>query len=463
MILLTGATGYIGGRLLRRLEEDGRAVRCLARQPARLTGIGPNTELVGGDCLDEASLDRALAGVHAAYYLVHSMGGRSDFAEADRRAADNFGRAAARAGVRRIVYLGGLTDSTGSLSAHLKSRLETGDVLRSSGVPVFEFRASIVIGAGSLSFEMIQALVERLPMMVCPRWVATLTQPIAIEDVLAHLVAALDLPEDGGSPIFEIGGPEAVSYGGMMREYARLRGLRRVLLPVPLLTPHLSGLWLALVTPAQARVGRALVEGLKNSTVVRSQTARDVFQIQPLPLREALKRAIAESARARQKIDTRVTEVDASPAQAFAPIRRIGGATGWYFGTWLWRARSVLDRVLGGAGMRPGRRDAEQCVENDLIDGWRVEAWEPDQRLRLSAGLKLPGRGWLEFEVMPLDEGRRSLIRQTATFDPRGILGRAYWYAVLPLHRLMFRGMLKRIAERVERGERAALAGTCFL
>ena len=242
----------------------------------------------------------------------------------------------------------------------------------------------------------------------------------------------------------------------MMREYARLRGLRRLLLPVPLLTPHLSGLWLALVTPAQARVGRALVEGLKNSTVVRSHAAREAFEIQPMPLRDALRMAIEDGARAHRKIDTRVTKVDVPPAQAFAPIRRIGGSTGWYFGTWLWSTRSVLDRMFGGAGMSPRRRDPEQCVENDIIDGWTVETWKPDQRLRLSAELKLPGRGWLEFEVTPLDGGRRSMIRQTATFDPRGVLGRAYWYAVLPLHGLMFRGMLRRIAERAERGERSS-------
>lgn len=454
VILLTGATGYIGGRLLRRFEGGGRAVRCLARHPERLGCRAPNTEVLEGDCLDEASLDRALAGVHSAYYLVHSMGGRSYFADVDRRAADNFGRAAARACVQRIVYLGGLTGSAGSLSTHLQSRVDTGDVLRASGVPVIEFRASIVIGAGSLSFEMIQALVERLPVMICPRWVATLTQPIAITDVLAYLEAALDLPNNGDSPIFEIGGPEVVSYGGMMREYARLRGLRRLLVPVPLLTPHLSGLWLALVTPAQARVGRALVEGLKNSTIVRSKTARDVFPIEPIPLRQGLTRAIEDGARARQKVDTRITEVDVPPALAFAPIRRIGGATGWYFGTWIWSLRSALDRLFGGAGMRRGRRDPEHCVEQDVIDGWTVNTWQLDRRLRLSAGLKLPGRGWLDFEVTPLDDGRRSRIRQTATFDPRGILGRAYWYAVLPIHALMFRGMLRRIAERAERGNR---------
>jgi uncharacterized protein YbjT (DUF2867 family) len=452
-ILLTGTTGYIGGRLLRRFEEGGRAVRCLVRDRSKFAGTGCGIEVVEGDCLDEKSLDRALAGVKFAYYLVHSMGGRSDFADADRRAADNFGRAAARAGVQRIIYLGGLTGNSRSLSAHLKSRVETGDLLRASGVPVIEFRASIVIGAGSLSFQMIQSLVERLPVMICPRWVATLTQPIAIADVVSYLDAALELPGTT-SPIFEIGGPEVVSYGEMMRVYARLRGLRRLLLPVPLLTPHLSGLWLALVTPAQARVGRALVEGLKNATVVGSNAARNVFTINPMPLREALRLAIADGTCARLKQDTRATEVDVPPHQAFAPIRRIGGTTGWYVGTWLWSARSLLDRMFGGTGMRGGRRDPEQCVENDLIDGWIVEASEADRRLRLAAGLKLPGRGWLEFEVMPLDAGRRSMIRQTATFDPRGILGRAYWYAVLPLHGLMFRGMLRRIAERAVRGDR---------
>src|SRR3954451_25065169 len=278
-VLLTGATGYIGGRLLRRFEERGRAVRCLVRQPSRLAGARATTEVVQGDCFDESSLDRAFAGVQAAYYLVHSMAGAAAFAEMDRRAADNFGRAAARAGVRRIVYLGGLTDGTETSSAHLKSRAETGHVLRASGVPVIEFRASIVIGAGSLSFELIQALVERLPLMVCPRWVSTLTQPIAIDDVLAYLEAGLDLPDEV-SGTFEIGGSEVVSYGDMMRTYGWLRGLRRLLLPVPVLTPRLSGLWLALVAPAQARVGRALVDGLRNATVVRSPAARAAFAIE---------------------------------------------------------------------------------------------------------------------------------------------------------------------------------------
>lgn len=446
-VLLTGATGYIGGRLLRQFEEGGRPVRCLARQPARLGSTRPTTEVIHGDCLDEASLDRALAGVRTACYLVHSMAGGPDFAAKDRRAADNFGRAAARAGVRRIIYLGGLTDETGPVSAHLKSRAETGDILRASGVPVIEFRASIVIGAGSLSFEMIRALVERLPMMVCPRWVATLTQPIAIDDVLAYLTAAIELPE-GVSGIFEIGGPDVVSYGDMMREYARLRGLRRWLLPVPVLTPRWSGLWLALVTPAQARVGRALVEGLKNATVVRSAAAREMFRIRPMSLRAAFVNAIGEGAATYLKEDTRTVVVDATPAQVFAPVRRIGGATGWYFGNLLWSARGWIDRCLGGVGMARGRRDPDTCAVGDTIDGWTVEAYEPDRRLRLSADLKLPGRGWLEFEVTPLAQGRQSRIRQSATFDPRGLMGRVYWYAISPIHNLVFGGMLRQIARQ---------------
>ena len=447
-ILLTGASGYVGSRLLRVLEEGGWAVRCLAREPSRVAPNRATTAVVAGDCLVEASLVEAMDGIDQAYYLVHSMASGPGFAVLDRRAASNFGRAAARAGVRRIIYLGGLGDSPDSLSTHLKSRMETGEALREAGVPVVEFRASIIVGAGSLSFEMIRALVERLPVMICPRWVETRTQPIAIDDVLAYLRAALDLP-DGRGGVFEIGGPEVVSYGDMMREYAALRRLRRFFVSVPVLTPRLSGLWLGLVTPAQARVGRALVEGLRNPTVVRSPAARETFEIRPMPLRDAFRRAIDENA-AQYKIDTRAVIVDAPPAEAFAPIRRIGGATGWYCADALWRLRGSLDRWVGGAGMPRLRRDPDDCVVGDVIDGWRVEAYEPDRLLRLSAGLKLPGRGWLEFRVEPLDAGARSLIRQTAIFDPRGVAGRLYWYGVLPLHALIFRGLLRRIAEHAE-------------
>jgi lipocalin/uncharacterized protein YbjT (DUF2867 family) len=451
-ILLAGATGYIGSRLLRELEAGGYKVRCLAREPGRVTPGRATTEVVAGDCLDEASLVAAMQGIDQAFYLVHSMGSGADFAELDRRAAANFGRAAAHAGVNRIVYLGGLGSATDALSTHLKSRMETGEALGAAGVPIVELRASIVIGAGSLSFEMIRALVERLPVMICPRWVNTRTQPIAIDDVLAYLTAALHLPDRHGA-VFEVGGPEVVSYGDMMREYARLRRLRRFFISVPVLTPRLSGLWLGLVTPAQARVGRALVEGLRNSTVVRSPASRETFAHRPMPLRDAFKRAIDENAASHYKVDTRAVVVDAPPAHAFAPIRRIGGVTGWYFANPLWRLRGWLDRCMGGAGMPRLRRDPDECAVGDDIDGWRVDAYEPNRLLRLSAGLKLPGRGWLEFQVEPLDGGVRSVIRQTASFDPRGVAGRLYWYGVLPLHALVFRGLLRRI------GEHAAAAG----
>jgi uncharacterized protein YbjT (DUF2867 family) len=456
-VCLTGATGYIGGRLLRRLEEDGRPVRCLARHPERVAVSRPTTTVVRGDCLDEASLEPALSGIRTAYYLVHSMAAGPGFADLDRRAASNFGRAAARAGLERIIYLGGLADGSDALSTHLRSRAETGDALRAGGVPVVEFRSSIVIGAGSLSFEMIRALVERLPAMVCPRWVETPTQPIAVDDVLGYLVGVLDR-DDLQDLIIEIGGPDVLSYGDMMREYARLRGLRRFLLPVPVLTPRLSGLWLSLVTPAQARVGRALVEGLRTATVVRSTGAGGLFPVRPVTLRTAFRRAIAEGAAARMMRDSRSIVVNVPPMEAFAPIRRIGGASGWYFANALWQLRGWIDRALGGAGMMRGRRDPEQLAVGDLVDGWRVEAYEPDRRLRMEADLKLPGRGWLEFEVVPLEGGTRTEIRQTALFDPRGLAGRAYWYAIFPLHVLMFRGLLRRIGRRAERNASRVLS-----
>jgi len=422
-------------------------VRCLVRRPGALRDAAVTTDIVQGDCLDECSLDRALVGVRTAYYLVHSMATGAEFAAIDRQAAERFGRAARRASVRRIIYLGGLSDVSAPLSAHLRSRNDTGDVLRASGVPVIELRASIVIGAGGLSFEMIRALVERLPVMICPRWVATQTQPIAIDDVLAYLEEAAGL-RNGPSGTFEIGGRDVVSYGDMMREYARQRGLRRWLLPVPLLTPRLSGLWLALVTPAQARVGRALVEGLKNSTVVRDQRARDIFSVEPRSLRDALAQAIEEGAPARQFVDSRTTVVSVPPARAFLPIRKIGGMAGWYFGNVLWRARGVLDVFLGGPGMARGRSNPEDCAVGDVIDGWTVDAYEPNRRLHLSLDLKLPGRGWLELDVAPLAGGSGSVIRQTATFDPRGLLCRLYWYVLFPVHVVMFRGMLAGIARR---------------
>jgi uncharacterized protein YbjT (DUF2867 family) len=292
--LLTGGSGYVGGRLIPLLERRGEALRCLARVPEKMRPLVlPTTEVVKGDVLDRPSLDEALRGVHTAYYLVHLMSGSKDFEREDRRAATNFAGAAKQAGVRRIVYLGGLGDDADpSLSPHLRSRHEVGDILRGSGVETVEFRASMVVGAGSLSFQLMKALTDRLPVMLCPRWLTTPTQPIAVDDVLAYLVAALDLPP-GGSRIFEVGGTDVVSYGDLIREYARQKGLRRWLISVPVLTPWLSGLWLALVTPASFEVGRHLIEGLKNPTVVQDRTALDVFPIRPVGVREAVQKALA--------------------------------------------------------------------------------------------------------------------------------------------------------------------------
>lgn len=479
LIMLTGATGYIGARLLRALEQQSLRVRCLARRPEVLTGrTGARTEIVAGDVLDPDSLQRALQNVDTALYLVHSMGSSGSFEESDRQAAQNFASAAVKAGVRRIVYLGGLGDSRRPLSAHLRSRHEVGEILRSTGVQVIEFRASIVIGSGSLSFEMIRALVERLPVMIAPRWVSILSQPIAVSDLLSYLVAALDL-EVSESRIFEIGGADQVSYGDLMREYARQRGLRRVIIPVPVLTPRLSSLWLGLVTPLYARVGRKLIDSICHPTVVQDNSASDVFSLAPLGYREAIRAALrnedrecAESrwsdaisssraatnsaggALGSRFVDSRTIEVDCAPAQVFAAVERIGGQTGWYFTNWLWGLRGLMDLAIGGIGMRRGRPHPEHLRLGDTLDCWRVEALEPGRRLRLAAEMKLPGRAWLEFEVT--GNSPSSQLRQTATFDARGVLGRAYWYLVYPLHQVVFAGMLRGIAAASSQPETAA-------
>ena len=429
--------------------------------------VGLATQVVEADVLKPETLATALEGVEMAYYLVHSMGSGGDFEAQDRKAAKNFGDAARRAGVQRIIYLGGLGRGP-ELSPHLKSRHEVGQVLRESGVPVLEFRASIVIGSGSLSFEMVRALVERLPVMITPRWVEVQAQPIALDDLIEYLVAALDVPL-AESRMFEIGGADRVSYGDLMREYARQRGLRRVMIRVPFLTPWLSSLWLGLVTPLHARVGRKLVESIKHPTVVHDTTALEVFPVQPLGVSEAIAAAIRNEDREfaetnwynafssggegrnwagvrfrNRFVDSRTREVDVGPAEAFAPIRRIGGKTGWYAYNWLWRLRGFLDLLVGGVGMRRGRSMPEELRVGDALDFWRVEAYEPNRLLRLSAEMRLPGRAWLEFEVEPREGG--ATIRQTAVFDPVGLFGLAYWYLVYPLHRLVFSRMLENIA-----------------
>lgn len=473
LVLLTGATGYVGGRLLKALEDAGQHVRCLARRPEfLLTRVGPTTEVVGGDVLERSTLAPAMQDVRVAYYLVHSMGSKGAFEEVDRQAARSFGETARQAGVRRIIYLGGLAESHAELSPHLRSRHEVGEILRASGVQVIEFRASIIIGSGSLSFEMIRALVERLPVMITPRWVRIPAQPIAITDVVQYLLAALTLARDGHQ-IFEIGGRDQVSYADIMREYARQRGLRRLMLPVPVLSPRLSSLWLGLVTPLYARVGRTLIDSIRYPSVVRDASALRVFDIRPKGVAEAIAHALRNEdqefaqtrwsdalsvAGARREwggvrfgsriLDSRMAHVNVPPEVAFEPIRRIGGTTGWYYGHRLWQLRGFLDVLAGGVGLRRGRRDAERIAVGETIDWWRVEAFEPGHRLRLVAEMKLPGRAWLEFEVD--GDAAGSTIRQTAIFDPIGLLGLVYWYALFPMHQLVFAGMLRGIVAAIK-------------
>ena len=429
-VLITGATGYIGGRLAPVLESAGVRLRCLARQPAALASrVSPTTEIIAGDLLDPASLDRALAGIDVAYYLVHSMGAHGDYRETDRIAARNFGEAARRAGVRRIVYLGGLATGDEAFSKHLKSRIETGQVLRESGVPVVEFRASVVIGSGSLSFELIRALVERLPVMICPRWVSTLAQPIGIDDVLAYLAAALHLP-DGESRTFEIGGADQASYGDVMREYARQRGLKRVMISVPLLTPRLSSLWLGLVTPVYARVGRELIAGLKNRSVVTDPTALAVFPIRTdrparsdrsrHPLRGSCVRADAmvgcallgrsDSVAGRHALRWQVDRPTPDPRGGRCGPRVCSHREDWGRARLVFRHVAVANQGRGrpvdgrrGDASRTARPEAPAV--GDTLDFWRVEAYEPGRRLRLAAEMRLPGRAWLEFDVVPAAGG----------------------------------------------------------
>ena len=434
--------------------------------------VPDGVEVVRGDVLDAASLPAALEGVDTAYFLIHAMATPRDFAREEYEGARTFAQAALGAGVRRIVYLGGLGSDEG-LSSHLASRHEVGRILRDSGVPTIELRASVILGSGSLSFELVRALVERLPVMLTPRWVSTRTQPIAIGDVIAYLAAAAEVRVDG-SVIVEIGGSDRVSYLDLMREYASQRGLRRTFIRVPLLTPWLSGRWLGLVTPVYARVGQKLIDGVRNETVVTSTVAAELFPgIVPRGMHDSIAQALSNEDRelaetrwsdarsslgptqpwggrslGSRRVDSRELVVDRSPAVAFRPIERIGGSTGWYYGDWLWRLRGLLDLVAGGAGMRRGRRDPHSLHAGDAVDFWRVETIEPNRLLRLRPEMKLPGRAWLQFEISPSSTG--SVIRQTAVFEPHGLTGLLYWYALYPVHGLIFGGMLRGIARAAE-------------
>jgi len=471
LILIAGATGYIGGHLLKALEKDGCRIRCLARKPDALQGkTGPGTEVVKGDIFGPLSLGAAFEGVHTAYYLIHSMAAKGDFVEKDRIAAKNFGDAASRAGVRRIIYLGGLSHSA-RLSAHLRSRQETGRVLRESGIPVIEFRASIIIGAGSISFEIMRGVTERVPIMAAAKWSTTECQPIYIGDVIRYLVAALEKPYNE-SRIFEIGAPDVSCYVCLMQEYAKLRGLRRFTLPIPFLNPVLATYPLVILTPKLYRVGRWLIRGLGTRTVVEDNSALEEFSIKPLSTIQAIETALADEDRefaetswshvlvgvkrkpwggfkfGNRYVDTYLTHFTCPPECAFRPIKCLGGETGWYCGATLRTIRGFVDLLAGGPGLRCCRPPCVDLTPGDIVDCWRVELFQPGGRLRFSSEMKVPGRAWLDFEVTP--EGDGSSVRITAIFDPKGISGLAYWFSIYPFHSHIFRGMLREMAKKAK-------------
>jgi len=473
-VLVTGATGYIGGRLVSRLCKHNYQVRCFARAAERLRGrFDANVEIVEGDIADEAALSRALEGCDAAFYLVHSMGTTRAFSDADREAAKRFGEAARAASVGRIIYLGGLGDDSDALSTHLRSRHEVGDVLRASGVPVVEFRAALIIGSGSISFEMMRYLTDRLPVMIAPRWVTTRCQPIGISDVLSYLIAALDL-ETPKHLTYEIGGADVLTYRDMMLRYAAIRGLRRSVVVVPFFTPQLSSYWVHLVTPISARLAQPLIRGLYNEVIVRDRAATNDFpQIVPIGFDEAVKRALdryrgagAETtwfdafdlqtlpkglngAKEGMLIDVRVRHANASPQRVAAVFSSLGGSRGWLVADSLWRLRGWLDRAVGGVGLRRGRRSSNDLREGDVVDFWRVESYRPERMLRLRAEMKLPGLAWLQFEANA-DPNGGATLRQMAFFEPRGLSGLIYWYGVAPFHEWVFGGMAERIVREAE-------------
>lgn len=480
-IFLTGATGYVGGRLAPRLLDRGYSVRCFTRSPRKLQARSwvhrSGVEIAAGDAGDEAGLVESLKGCRLAFYLIHSMvAAGPEYAERDRRLAELFARACQRAGVERIVYLGGLGETGDDLSEHLSSRRAVEHALASSDVPVTVLRAAIIIGSGSASFEILRYLVERLPAMITPRWVQTECQPIAISDVLDYLVGCVDLPETQGRT-FDIGGRDVMTYLEMMHVMTEALGLRRrLIVPVPVLTPRLSSLWIDFVTPLSKEIARPLAEGLRNRVVARDDSIRQLIPLSLLGVREAIERALGNTrsravetswsdagpvpgdpdwAGGTSFVDRRERIVDAGASEVFWAVCRIGGGNGWYAADTLWRIRGLMDQLVGGPGLRRGRRDPERIGYGDALDFWRVTSIEQDRHLSLRAEMKLPGQALLAFELEPLGEQRTRLV-QTARFLPRGLAGLAYWYAVLPFHGIVFRGMLGGIQRESEAAQQAA-------
>lgn len=475
--LVTGATGYIGGRLIRELLTHGYRIRILARNPERLKDHPwiSQVEVVSGDAHDPKVLAEALAGIDVAYYLLHALMSKENFENEEKDLAEHFGQSAKAAGVKRIVYLGGIIADNQELSPHLKSRQDTGEILRSCGVPTIELRAGVVIGSGSASFEMLRYLTERLPIMTTPKWVETKIQPIAVRDVLRYLVgaAAIDSAISGD---FDIGGPEVFSYREMMMKYAEAAGLRkRIIIPVPVLTPRLSSGWVGLVTPVPITLAKRLVESLKNEVVARDDSIRKLIPDAPgglTPFKKAVELALTRIKEA--NVETRWTNasVPGTPSDplptdpdwaggtlysdvrsmhsddpidaVWKRVEAIGGKNGYSTATWAWELRGLMDRFVGGVGLRRGRRDDNHLIEGEALDFWRVEAIDRPRLLRLRAEMRLPGLAWLEFSLEP--DGTGTKVTQRALFAPKGLFGHVYWWSVWPMHGLVFPSMVKNMA-----------------
>ena len=483
-IAVLGATGYVGARLVPELLKKGYKVRACGRSINKLQkrpwSSDPNVELMEFDVFDLESLTNACRGSQAAYYLIHSMNpDEKEFARADRQAAENMVQAAEDADIKRIIYLGGLGEKDETISKHLLSRIEVGEILLSGKVPTTVLRAAMIIGAGSASFEILRYLVERLHFMVTPKWVRILSQPIAVRDVLDYLVASLESPGTENDT-FDIGGPEVLSYNSLMQLYAEEAGLnKRLIIPVPVLTPKLSSYWIHLVTPVNASIARPLAEGLSSQVVCTDDRIRKLIPIDPTDCRTAIRTALDQSqhnllldvdeesnetipppewtypgddAWAGGKVfeDHRKVIIESEPGDIWRQLLLIGGENGWYYADWLWQLRGLIDRLLGGVGMRRGRTDPEHLNEGDIIDFWRIKIAEPERRLLLIAEMKLPGSAILDFSIIKR-EGSLTELHQIARFIPRGLSGILYWYAVSPLHELVFNGMLSRIAKLVQK------------
>ena len=474
VILVTGATGYVGGRLVPKLLEAGQRVRCLVRDPSRLQGRPwlNKVEVVHGDALSPESLAAAMKDVSVAYYLIHGMQGGKASAERDLQAARNFSEAADEASLERIIYLGELVDPTADLSPYLRARHETGYILRCGRVPVTEFRAGMIVGSGSALFEMIRYLTEREPLLVCPAWFYSQAQPIAIRDVLSYLVESLKFPDSAGR-VIEIGGPSRLTYAEMLLGYAAERNLKRWLIPTPFHAPRLSAYWVHMVTPIHWRVVAPLIEGLRAKLIVRDNAAKKVFpHIQPINYQTAVHLALGRIQRDNVEtswsdalvvsmgdfkpyqfsveegmfIERRQVLLDLQPEDVFRAYTGIGGERGWLYMDWSWAIRGWMDKAIGGVGLRRGRRHPDEITTGESLDFWRVENIEKNRLMRLRAEMKVPGKAWLEFESAPQDG--KTLLIVTAYFAPYGLPGFLYWYAMWPFHKFIFDGLAQQLASR---------------